>query len=158
MVFELQSLLDLRRDVENAAQRALAAAAANLLKEEQEQARLATRWQAAYAALDGVAQRLAAGPRPSTAAQGSARASYLGRLRGEANRHKAVVDEHRANALAQAQAVHRAALADHAKALRDREAVSKLEEKAQAAAAKAAAHRAEDESTDLANSRRLSGR
>jgi flagellar biosynthesis chaperone FliJ len=158
MVFELKSLLDLRRDAENAAKRALASAAASVLKAEEEQARLTRHWQAACAALAGETQRLSKGPSPSTAAQGAAGQAYLGRLREEVNRLKAVAEEHRMTAVAAAQASHRAALADCEKALRNREAVATLEEKAQTAAAKIAARKAEDEATDLANASRRLGR
>ena len=154
MVFELKSLLDLRRDAENSAKCALELAAASLFQEEEKQVRLAGRWNAACATLDGETRRLAAGLGPLTAAQGSAREGYLGRLRDEVGRLKAAAEEHRATALAAAQASHRAALSDCEKAMRDREAVSKLEHRAQAAAAKTAARKAEDAATDLANATR----
>jgi hypothetical protein len=154
MVFELQSLLDLRRDAESSARRAFEMAAASLLKEEEEQARLAGRWQAARTAWDSETRRLAAGPAPSTAEQGSAREAYLGRLRDEANRIRTAAEQHCATALAAAQAAHQAALSNHQKAARDREAVSKLEERAQAEAAKSAARKAEDAATELATTQR----
>jgi hypothetical protein len=154
MVFELHSLLDLRRDAESSAKLSLELAAAKLSKEEEEQARLASRWQSACAARDGEKRRLAAGPAPSTAAQGLAREGYLSRLRAEVDRHSAIADEHRATVLAAEQASHRKALRHYEEAARDREAVSKLEERARAAAAAMAARKAEDAATDLANATR----
>jgi hypothetical protein len=154
MVFELQSILDLRRDAETAAQRDLAAAAAGVQREEEEQARLTARWQAACATLERETTRLAAGPSPSTAAQGLAREAYLTRLRGEATRLKKAADEHRATALAQASASHARALSTYQQAVREREAVSNLEDRARAAAVRDRDRKAEDAANDLGNASR----
>jgi hypothetical protein len=154
MIFELQSLLDLRRDAENDARRALELAGARLLSEEEEQARLAGRWKAAQAKSEAEIRRLAQGPTASTAEQGLAREAYLRRLREEVGRLHSVVGEHAATALASAKASHTAATASYQAALRDREAVSKLEQQAKQVAQRGASRRVEDEAMDLANNRR----
>jgi hypothetical protein len=154
MIFELQSLLDLRRDAENSAKADLALASARLLAEEKEQARLVERWRAAETKLDAETGRLAGAQTASTAEQALARESYLRRLRDEVGRLKSAASEHVTTALAAARASHEAATASHATAVRDREAVSKLEHSAKETARKTAARRAEDEAMDLANSRR----
>jgi len=154
MVFELQSILDLRRDAEDAAQRALAAAAADVHREEQEQARLAARWQTALATLEKEIARLGSGPGPSTPAQGLARESYLARLRDEVTRLKIAADNHRTAALATARASHATALSTYEQAAREREAVSMLEERARVTAARDRERRAEDAATDLASADR----
>jgi len=154
MVFELQSLLDLRCEAESTAKRAVELATASLQREQEEQARLAAHWNAAGTSLEREARRLAKARVASTAEQGVARESYLGRLRQEANRLKCVADNHAATALATAKASHEEALSRYGVALREREALSQLEERAQTAARKIASRRAEDAATDLANSRR----
>ncbi len=152
MIFDLQSVLDLRRDAENNAKQALALASDKLRSEEEEQVRLATRCEAAEAALDAEISRLAQGP--ATAEQGLARESYLRRLREEALRLKSTAHEHAATALAAARSLHEGARRDYEAAVRDRDAVAKLEQRAKAAARKAAARRAEDEAMELATHRR----
>jgi hypothetical protein len=154
MVSELQELFDLRRDAEATAQRTFAVASAALDREREEHERLVVRWQAACATVGRESERLAAGPGPSTVAQGHAREGYLARLRDEANRRKATADEHRTTALASAQAARDRALADYTRVARDREAVSKLRQRAQAAKAKTAARKAEEAASDLAGTTR----
>jgi hypothetical protein len=154
MVSKLHGLLDLRRDAEAAAQRALATATAALAKEEEEHERLAACWQAARSTVERERGRLAAGPDPSSVAQGRAREGYLARLRDEANHRKAVAEEHRTTALAAAQAVYGKALAAFERAVRDREAVSRLKQRSQVARARTAARKAEDAASDLAGSTR----
>jgi flagellar export protein FliJ len=154
MVFELQSLLDLRRDAESTARHALDGRSADLRKEEEELARLTGHREAAEARLNSETQRLARCPAPSTAKQGLAREGYLDRLRREVTRLRASVEEHEATALATAKASHQAALSRYEAAMRDCQAVSKLEQRARAAAAKVTSRRAEDAATDLASSRR----
>jgi hypothetical protein len=154
MDFQLQSLLDLRRDAEGSAKRQLALAAAELLKQQEEHARLAARWQATCATLQAETARLASGPGPRTAEQGQAREGYLRRLRDEADRLKAVEDEHRATLLAASESAHKKAVSDYEAATREREAVSKIEERARAASAKTAARRAEQAASDLAMANR----
>jgi hypothetical protein len=151
---QLQSLLDLRRDAEDRAKRALAAASAALVKEQEEHERLLGRWQRARATLDRESNRLAAGTGPSTVAQGHAWAGYLARLRDEVAHQKSAAEAHRATALANAQAAHHQALAVYAKAARDREAISKAKQRANAEKTKRAARRAEDAASDLAARRR----
>jgi flagellar biosynthesis chaperone FliJ len=151
MVFELQSLLDLRRDAESTARRALEAVSADLRKEEDELARLIGHTRAAETRLESEARRLARGPTPPTAEQGLAREAYLAGLRNEVTRRKAAAEEHETVALAAAKASHQEALASYEAAVRDREVLSRLEQGARAAADKAAARRAEDAATDLAS-------
>jgi hypothetical protein len=154
MIFELQTLLDLRRDAENNARRSLELAGARLLSEEEEQARLAGRWKAAQAKLDREIRRLARGATAATAEQGLAREAYLQRLRDEVGRLQSAASEHAATALASAKASHTAATASYQAALQDREAVSKLEQQAKQVAQRGASRRVEDEAMDLANNRR----
>jgi hypothetical protein len=154
MAFQLQSLLDLRRDAEASAKHQLGLAAAELLKQEEEQARLVARQEAARATLDGEARRLASGPAPTTGEQGQAREGYLGRLREEMNRLEATVDEHRSTALAAAQSAHKKAVSDYEAAARDREAVSKIEERDRAESARIAARKAEEAASDSATANR----
>jgi hypothetical protein len=67
-------------------------------------------------------------------------------------------EKHQSSALTLALASHRAALSDCDTAVRDREAVTKLEQRAQAAAARIAVRNADDDATDLANATRRPGR
>jgi len=154
MIFELQSLLDLRRDAESNAKQALDLASATLLAEEEEQARLAALCKAAQATVAAEIRRFDEGLAALTAEQGLARESYLRRLRDEANRLKSAAGKHAAIALVAARSSHEAATASYEAALRDREAVSKLEQQAKEAAARTRARRDEDEAMDLANARR----
>jgi hypothetical protein len=150
MVFKLHGLLDLRRDAEAAAKRFLATATAALAKEKEEHERLASRWQSARATVERETGRLAAGPDPSSAAQGRAREGYLARLRDEAHRRKAAAEEHRNTALAARQAGYDKALAAFEKAVRDREALIRLKQRSQVVTARTAARKAEDAASDLA--------
>lgn len=154
MIFDLQSVLDLRRDAENVTKQTLALASGKLRSEEEEQVRLAARWKTAEAALDAEIRRLAQGPAVATAKQGLARESYLRRLRREALRLKSTAHDHDATALAAARSLHEKARRDYEAALRDRDAVAKLEQRAKTAAREAAARRAEDEAMELATNRR----
>lgn len=154
MIFELQTILDLRRDAENNAKRALELASARLLSEEAEQGRLTERAQAAQATLTTEIRRMGRGSAASTAEQGLARESYLRRLREEAARLRAAAEEHANAALAAARSSHEQATRSYEAALREREAMSKLEQRSKEAARRTAARRAEDEAMDLANSRR----
>lgn len=153
MIFELQSVLDLRRDAESSAQRALRSAVADVQRVEEEQARLDARWRAACANLERETRRLASGQRPATAAQGQAREGYLLRLRDEVGRLDAAADQHRTSALSTARAAHAAALAKYEKAARERQLVSRLEERACADATRAAARREADRAGDLSRRR-----
>ncbi len=154
MVLELHGLLDLRRDAEDAAKRALATAAAALAKQEEEHERLASRWRTARATVERETGRLAAGPHPTSASQGRARESYLARLRDEESRRKAAAEEHRTSALAAARAAYDTALAHYERAARDREALNKLRQRSQVAKARTGARRAEDAASDLAGTTR----
>jgi len=154
MVSQLKNLFDLRRDAEETAKRALAAALRALDKETEEHERLTARWQAACATAEREAKRLSTGPSPSTASQARAREGYLARLREDANRRKAAAEEHRTTTLVAAQAAHDRALASHEKAVRDRKAVSRLRQRSMGTKAKAAARMAEDAASDLGGTRR----
>jgi hypothetical protein len=154
MVSELKSLFDLRRDAEDTAKRALATAVRALDKEKEEHERLTGRWQAACATVEREGKRLSAGPGPATAAQARAREGYLARLREDASRRKAAVEEHRMVTLVASQAAHDQALASYERAVADRKAVSRLRQRSAASKAKAAARRAEDAASDLAGRRR----
>ena len=104
MISQWTHLRDLRRDAEGIAQRALAEASSALARAQEEQARLVRAWERARALLDAETRRLASPPAPASAAQGSARERYLGRLQDEAHRLKSAADEHRGGALAAAHA------------------------------------------------------
>jgi flagellar export protein FliJ len=161
MVFELQSLLDLRRDAESAAKRTLDEVSVDLRRQEEELARLSGRTRAAEERLESETRRMDRGAAPTTAEQGRARERYLGRLRDRVGELRYAESEHAKRILAAAQASHRAALSRFEVAVRDRKAVSKLADQARASASKTAARRAEDAATDLANvrlSRRSSDR
>ncbi len=147
---ELQGLFDLRRDAEESAKRALEAASATLIKEQEEQERLVRRWRAAASTLDCETKRFAAGPSPSTAAQWRARESYLARLREDVANQKSAAQDHRRSALAYAQAAYDEALAAYERAAREREAVSQLAQRRRAAKAQVTARKDEEVATDSA--------
>lgn len=151
MVFDLQSLLDLRRDAESDAKRTLDEVSADLRKQEEELARLARRTRAAEERLESETRRMDRGAAPATAEQGRLRERYLGRLRGQVGELRGAESEHAKTILAAAQASHRTALSRFEAAVRDREVLSRLADEARAAASKTAARRAEDAATDLAN-------
>lgn len=153
MPFELQSLLDLRRDAEIEAQRALAVASAKLREEEEEQTRRSRRWQAARATLDAEARRLAEGTAASTGEQALARERYLRRLRDEAHALEARAAEHATTALAAARSSHDQAARKYQTASQDLEAASKLAERTKEAAQKATTRQADAEATDRPSTR-----
>jgi flagellar biosynthesis chaperone FliJ len=150
MSFQLQTLLDLRRNAEEGARQALDLAIASRRREEEEQTRLLARWREAC---DKAAQengRFAAGPGPTTAAQATARGNYLRRLREDAAHLASIAEDHRTTALAAALAAESAAQADHEAARKSREAVAKLKERAEAESARKAERRADESAADLA--------
>jgi flagellar biosynthesis chaperone FliJ len=150
MTFQLQPLLDLRRNTENGARRALDLAMTALRKEEEEQACLLARWQAACATQVKETERLASDPSPTSAAQATTRELYLGRLRDEAARLAKVAEEHRATVLAAALAAEGAAQASYEEARKACAAVEKLKERADAEDQRMAERRADESAADLA--------
>ena len=150
MTFQLQTLLDLRRNAEKGAQQALDLAMAVAHTEEEEQARRIGRWQEACTTMTRENERLAASPSPTTAAQAAARAQYLLRLRDETARLASLAKEHRATALEAAKAAEGAAQAAYEEARKAREAVEKLRERAQAEEQRKAERRADESASDLA--------
>jgi flagellar biosynthesis chaperone FliJ len=150
MTFQLQTLLDLRRNAEKCAQQALDLAMAVARKEAEEQTRLLTRWQAACATVAREKERLATGPSPTTAAQATARAHYLLRLRDEAARLATLAEEHRSTALAAALEAESAARASYKEARKACEAVEKLKGHAEAEDKRRAERRADESASDLA--------
>jgi flagellar biosynthesis chaperone FliJ len=150
MTFQLQPLLDLRRNAEEGARESLDLAMTALRKEEEEQARLLARWQEASARTAKETRRLASGPTPTSAAQATARACYLAHLRDEAARLASLAAEQRATALAAALAAESAAQATYEEAHKACEAVEKLKERAEAEDARKAERRADESAADLA--------
>lgn len=150
MSFQLQTLLDLRRNAEASARQALDLATASRRQEEEEQSRFMARWQEACATVAKEDGRLATSPSPATAAQATARANYLRRLRDEAARLAKIAEEHRTTALAAALAAESAAQAAYEEARKACEAVEKLKERADAEDARKAERRADESAADLA--------
>jgi hypothetical protein len=148
MVFPLQSLLDVRRNAEQNAQRTLALAATERAREEEEQQRLRARWQDADAKLEMERKRLAETD-PANAAQAIARQRYLGRLRDEAAHLLQLADEHRGSALTTAATAEDAAQAELREAHAACAAVEKLEQRARSEEKRALDRRAEDAASDL---------
>ena len=150
MTFQLQSLLDLRRDAEKNARQTLAFTRSLREREEDEQARFVGRWREASARLAVERDRLLAGPAPTTAAQATARELYLGRLSEEASRLAVVAEEHRTTALARATEAEHAAQLAHQEARKELQAIEKLKERALEEDIRMAVRQAEDEAGDLA--------
>jgi flagellar export protein FliJ len=152
MTFQLQGLLDLRRDAEKSARQSLQEACAARIRAEEEYARLVARWREADDRFAEEARRLATGPTPTTAAQATARELYLGRLHEEAGRLAKVAEDHRTTVLARAQNAERSAQTAYEKAHREYQAVEELKERALAEEKSVADRRAEDDASDLAQS------
>jgi flagellar export protein FliJ len=150
MTFQLQALLDLRRNAEEDARHALDLAIASCRKEEEEQARLRARWQEAHDEVANEDSRLATSPSPTTAAQAMARGNYLRRLREDASRLASISEEHRTTTLATALATESAAQANYEEARKTCESVEKLKERAEAEAERKAERRADESAGDLA--------
>jgi flagellar biosynthesis chaperone FliJ len=150
MTFQLQTLLDLRRNAEKGACLALEVALAVRQAEVQEQARLLGCWQEACTTMAKEKERLVSGPNPTSAAQATARELYLTRLRDEVAWLARVAEEHRATALAAALAAESAAQATYEEAHKACEAVEKLKERAQAEDERKAERRADESAADLA--------
>jgi len=150
MTFHLQTLLDLRRNAEEGAKDALEAAVDSRRQQENEQARLLARWREACDKAAEENRRLASGPSPTTGEQATAREHYQARLRDEASRLKSVAEEHRATVLTAALATEGAAQTAYEEALKAREAVDKLKERADAEADRKAERRADESAADLA--------
>ena len=153
MSFQLQTLLDLRRNAEEGARQALDWAIASRRREEEEQTRLLARWREAC---DKAAQedgRLAAGSSPTTAAQATARGNYLRRLREETTHLASIAEDHRTTALATALAAEVAAQTNYEEARKACEVVEKLKERAGAEDARKAERRADESAADLAQAR-----
>ncbi len=154
MISRWQAFLDLRRDAEQSAQQAAFSAGQTLVKAQEEQARLLRAWHVARSILGKEEERLSRPPAPSTAAQGAARERYLGRLRAEVERLKAVADEHAGRALDAAQAAQRRASAGLERAIGERAAATAAHERARATSARRRWLKAEDAASDAASSSR----
>jgi hypothetical protein len=150
MTFRLQALLDLRRDAEENALRALETAASARVREQEEQSRLRARWREAQARLLAETRRLSMGDAPSTAEQATARELYLGRLRDDLAGAASLADEHRADALDRALAVEEAARTAYRDACNQRQAVERLAEQAREAELNAADRRTAETANDQA--------
>jgi len=150
MTFQLQTLLDLRRNAEKGARQTLDLALATLRRAEQKQARLQASRQKACSTAAKETERLASDPSPTSAAQATARAHYLCHLRDEAVRLASLAEEHRATALAAVLAAESAAQSAYAEARQACEAVVKLKERAEAEDERRAERRADESAADLA--------
>ena len=148
MVFPLQSLLDVRRNAEQSAQRTFALAAAERAREEEEQQRLRARWQEARAKLE-MERKRHADTDPADAAQAIARQRYLARLRDEAARLQQLADEHRRSALAAAATAEAAAQTALREAHAAYAAVQNLDQRARSEEKRVLDRRAEDAASDL---------
>lgn len=148
MAFQLQSLLDLRRNAESEARGAFDRAIAVRVREEEEQARLLARWKAACGAFDEELVKRAAAP--ATAAEARTRALYRERLHEKAAARARDAEDHRASPLATAQAAEEAARAAYEEAHQACQAVEKLKEHAEAEEQSIAERQAEDAAGDLA--------
>jgi flagellar biosynthesis chaperone FliJ len=150
MVFQLQTLLDLRRNAQKGVRRALDSAISLRRAEEGEQARLLARWQESCATMAKEEARLATGPNPTSAAQATAREHYLRRLRDEAARLASSAEEHRTTALAAAMSAESTAQADYEEVRKACEAVEKLKERSDAEDEGRAELRSDEAASDLA--------
>jgi hypothetical protein len=148
MAFQLQTLLDLRRNAESDARRALDTTTAARVKQEEEQSRLVAMWRAACGALEEERARCAAAP--ATAAQARTRALYRERLHEEASKRARIAEDHRIHALAAAQVAESQARLAHEEAHNACQAVEKLKERADAEEARSAERKADSSASDLA--------
>ena len=148
MATQLEALLALRRDAENAAKRALDMAAGALARAHEEQARLVTCWREAVRALDR--ERLRGVEAPATVAQAVTREQYRRRLDDAVAATARRGQEHRSSVIAAAMAAESEAQAAYAQARRAREVAEKVKERADAEEAKRADRRAEDAAADQA--------
>jgi hypothetical protein len=149
MPFHLQSLLDLQRDAEKAASAALEVALAARVAEDEEHARLVSRWQAASVVLEE--EKAHRGNTPDTAAQALMREHYRVRLDDDVARAARRMEEHRTSALAATIAAEEQARRAYAGARLALDATLKLKQRADAEDAKLAERRSEDEAGDHAN-------
>jgi hypothetical protein len=149
MASQLETLVDLRRNAEKAARDALDLAAAARVKEDEEQARLVARWQAAKGVLD--AEKARWPDAPATAAQGLTREHYRRRLDDDVTWMARVAEGHRCRALAAAMSAEDEARVAYEEAHRATEAALKLKERADAEEARIADRRAEDAASDHAH-------
>jgi flagellar biosynthesis chaperone FliJ len=150
MAFQLQSLLDLRRNAESDAKAVLDVAIAARATEEEEQVRLVARLETARAALEGEVTRCAAAPAPVTAAEATRSALYRERLREDAKRRARNAENHKVGALAAALVEEDEARTAYKEAHEACQAVEKLKERAEAEEKKQAERQAESAAGDLA--------
>ncbi len=148
-MFQLHSLLNFRRDAEDTAKQVLGRAVAARVREEDEQARLVQACQPARATCKSEEARLSAEPAPTNGAEANSRERYRQRLRAEVTRLVGIAENHRNTALAAAIAVETEARQAFERAHREREAVEKLKQRADAEDKKLAERRAEDAASDL---------
>jgi flagellar biosynthesis chaperone FliJ len=149
-MFQLHSLLNLRRDAEDTARQTLARAVAAHVREEDEQARLLRACEAARAIFKSEEARLSAAPAPTNGAEANSRERYRQRLRAEVTRLAGIAENHRNTVLAATSAGETEARQALEQAHREREAVEKLKQRADAEEKKLAERRAENAASDLA--------
>jgi flagellar biosynthesis chaperone FliJ len=150
MAFQLQHLLDLRRNAESDARAALDAAIAAHAKEETEQSRLVAMLETAHAALQAELVRCVVAPASATAAEATRRALYRERLHEEEKARARNVEDHRSGALAAALGAEDQARTAFKEAHQACQAVEKLKERAEAEAKKIGERQAESAERDLA--------
>ena len=142
MTSPLHSLLDLRFDAEQAARLNLEDAIVARVKEDKEQACLVESWRLARAKLLREDRRRS--PAPKTGAQALTRERYRERLEEEATRAYLGAEEHIEGALASARRAESEARAAYEAARVALEAAAKLQERADAEAAKLVERRDEE--------------
>jgi hypothetical protein len=149
MTSPLHSLLDLRRDAEQAARVTLEEAIAARVEEDEEQARLVGCWRVARAKL--LREERCRSSTPKTVAQAQARERYRERLAAEATGAALSAEEHLEGELATARRAESEARLAYEAARVALEAAAKLQERADAEAAKRAERRVEEAAGDHAN-------
>jgi flagellar biosynthesis chaperone FliJ len=150
MSFPLQSLLDLRRSAEEAAERALAASVAARAAAEEEQRRLQ---EDAAAARERAATRPAYDGAAHTAGAALEGERFQARLAAQAGAAGDAALTHREGALALARDAEERARRQHATARRDRQAVEEVLARTEAETRRLAERRSDDVASDLAAGR-----
>jgi hypothetical protein len=145
----LHSLLDLRRDAEQAARVTLEEAIAARVEEDEEQARLVGCWRVARAKL--LREESRGEHAPKSAAEAQTRERYRERLVAEAKQANVCAEEHLEGELATARRAESEARLAYEAARVALEAAAKLQERADAEAAKRAERRVEEAAGDHAN-------
>jgi len=145
----LDALIDLRREAENAARIAMELATTRRSQAEQVQARLLARVRDAQDALGRA--RIDRPRAPERVAEAAMREQYAADLARRAARAAAAAEVHRSGALAKAVAAEDEARALHEKARRAAAAVARIMERAESQEASLDRRRVEDAASDFAS-------